>query len=156
MSVQPGVTADPLFTHEPDAPKSARALYGGVFLVSLAVLLLQIALTRIFSFTLWYHFAYVTISVALLGYGASGALVTVAPAIGGRAGIERLWAFALACGFMIVVALLVSATVPFDPFKAWSDRGRQMPYMLVYYVAVTSPFVLAGLCVTLSLRAAAE
>ena len=43
--------------------------------------LLQITLTRIFSFSLWYHFAYVTISVALLGYGASGALLAVFPGL---------------------------------------------------------------------------
>ncbi|UCH35439.1 MAG: hypothetical protein JSV65_03570, partial [Armatimonadota bacterium] len=47
--------------------------YPGVFLTSAAILMLQIALTRLFSFTLWYHFAYVVISLALLGYGASGA-----------------------------------------------------------------------------------
>ena len=33
------------------------ALYFGVFFVSLGILILQVALTRIFSFTLWYHFA---------------------------------------------------------------------------------------------------
>src|SRR2546427_3956681 len=50
-------------------------VYVGVFLLSCAALLLEVALTRLFSFTLWYHFAYMTIGVALLGYGASGALL---------------------------------------------------------------------------------
>src|SRR2546427_8959489 len=46
-----------------------------IFLLSLAVLLLEVAYTRIFSFSLWYHFTYVALSVALLGYGASGAFL---------------------------------------------------------------------------------
>src|SRR5439155_2150984 len=45
------------------------SVYVGVFLLSCAALLLEVALTRLFSFTLWYHFAYMTIGVALLGYG---------------------------------------------------------------------------------------
>ncbi len=62
--------------HEPTPsdPSARRPIFLGVFLLSMAVLVLQIALTRIFSFTIWYHFAYVSISVALLGYGASGRL----------------------------------------------------------------------------------
>jgi len=52
-----------------------RNLYLGIFLTSAAVLLLQISLTRIFSYTIWYHFTYVTISLAMLGFGASGAVL---------------------------------------------------------------------------------
>ena len=40
-------------------------VYGGIFLCSLAVLMQEILLTRIFSFTIWYHLAYLTISTAL-------------------------------------------------------------------------------------------
>jgi hypothetical protein len=47
-------------------------LYLGVFLVTLSGLMLEIGLTRIFSATIWYHFAFVAISVALLGWGAGG------------------------------------------------------------------------------------
>jgi hypothetical protein len=54
--------------HEPMSsdPSARRPVFFGVFLMSMAVLVLQIALTRIFSFTIWYQFAYVSISVALL------------------------------------------------------------------------------------------
>lgn len=42
-----------------------RGTYGGVFIVTLASLMYEILLTRIFSVTTWYHFAFVAISIAL-------------------------------------------------------------------------------------------
>ncbi|WP_316504454.1 hypothetical protein [Nitrosopumilus sp.] len=52
-----------------------RLLFAGVFLASLSGLVLEIALTRIFSAAIWYHFAFVAVSVALIGLGASGLVV---------------------------------------------------------------------------------
>ncbi len=58
------------------------SVYGAIFLCSLAVLMQEILLTRIFSFTIWYHLAYLTISTVLLGFGAAGSILTRFP---------RLW-----------------------------------------------------------------
>ena len=132
--------------------REERLLCAGVFLVSLAVLLLQISLTRLFSFSIWYHFAYVTISVALLGYGASGALLAILPALAGAAPARRLSAYALSAGALIVVGLLVFAHVPFHPFQLIKEPGRQLVFMIAYYVAVTTPFFFAGLCMSVALR----
>ncbi|MBI3842308.1 MAG: hypothetical protein HY295_04080, partial [Thaumarchaeota archaeon] len=52
-----------------------RLLFSGIFLTSLSGLVLEIAITRIFSAAIWYHFAFVAVSVALLGLGASGLFV---------------------------------------------------------------------------------
>jgi spermidine synthase len=49
--------------------------YVGVFLISFAVLILEITLTKIFSVTLWYHFSYFVISLAMFGMGFGGMLV---------------------------------------------------------------------------------
>src|SRR2546429_3886949 len=46
--------------------------FAGLFLLSLATLLLELALTRILSVSLWYHFGFLVISTALLGFGVSG------------------------------------------------------------------------------------
>ena len=40
-----------------------------VFLITLSGLVLEVGLTRIYSASVWYHFAFVAISVALLGWG---------------------------------------------------------------------------------------
>jgi len=49
--------------------------YGGIFLLSLATLVLELALTRVLSVALWYHFGFLVISTALLGFGASGVVL---------------------------------------------------------------------------------
>ena len=49
----------------------------GLFLLSLATLLLELALTRVLSVTLWYHFVFLVISTALLGFGASGVILAL-------------------------------------------------------------------------------
>ncbi len=60
------------------------SVYGAIFLCSLAVLMQEILLTRIFSFTIWYHLAYLTISTVLLGFGAAGSILRAFPACGSR------------------------------------------------------------------------
>src|SRR3982750_84323 len=55
-----------------------RAALGGVAAVSAALLMTELALTRIFSVTMYYHFAFLAISIALFGLSASGVYVFVA------------------------------------------------------------------------------
>src|SRR5262245_62621895 len=49
----------------------------GIGCVSAALLMTELALTRIFSVTMYYHFAFLAISIALFGLSASGVLVFV-------------------------------------------------------------------------------
>src|SRR5436305_8046048 len=51
---------------------SEKTLLAGLALTSFAALLLELALTRLFSVVLFYHFAFLAISIALLGLGAGG------------------------------------------------------------------------------------
>jgi hypothetical protein len=52
-----------------------KLLFAGIFLTALSGLVLEVSITRIFSAAIWYHFAFVAVSVALLGLGASGLVV---------------------------------------------------------------------------------
>ncbi|HET8824830.1 MAG TPA: hypothetical protein VFM77_06855, partial [Terriglobales bacterium] len=52
------------------APSSGRVLAAGIALSSFSALLLELGLTRLFSVVLFYHFAFLAISIALLGLGA--------------------------------------------------------------------------------------
>src|SRR5437899_6656093 len=54
---------------------TGRKLYLETFLFSLAVILLEVSYTRVFSFKLVYYFTYLIIGIALLGLGAAGVLV---------------------------------------------------------------------------------
>src|SRR5215472_4182284 len=60
-----------------DEPASARHLLG-VAWVSATLLMTELALTRIFSVVMYYHFAFLAISIALFGISASGVVAYVA------------------------------------------------------------------------------
>src|ERR1700734_260485 len=83
-----------------------RSLLAGVAISSFAALLLELALTRLFSVVLFYHFAFLAISIALLGLGAGGVfaylLKTRLASVGTRALAARL----CMANSMIVVAVL--------------------------------------------------
>src|SRR5437763_10590119 len=66
-------TATPAETHETGR---ARTMFV-IALVSFASLLLELGLTRLFSVVLFYHFAFLAISVALFGLGAGGVFAYV-------------------------------------------------------------------------------
>ena len=52
-------------------------MLAGIAAVSAALLMTELALTRIFSVTMYYHFAFLAISIALFGLSASGVSVYV-------------------------------------------------------------------------------
>ena len=120
-----------------------------------AVLLYEIALTRIFSFTIWHHFTSMVVSIALLGFGVSGVLLQVRPGLGQPALRRAAW-YALVFGATAVVAVQLVTSVPFDP-TALAYDARQVFYLFVYYAALLVPFAFAGLgIVTLLAGAGAE
>jgi hypothetical protein len=62
----------------PPAEPTRRARpadYAGLFLIALATLMLEILLTRIFSVTLWYHLAFVAVSIAMFGMTLGAVIV---------------------------------------------------------------------------------
>src|SRR5271156_2940187 len=70
MSVTSETLASPVVVSP--AKNLPRALLVGVAASSCGALLLELALTRLFSVVLFYHFAFLAISIALLGLGAGG------------------------------------------------------------------------------------
>ena len=47
-------------------------LYGGIFFISTGVIMMEFTLTRILSVTMWYHFAYLVVSLAFFGISVGG------------------------------------------------------------------------------------
>src|SRR4029453_8902888 len=101
------------------------------FPVSLGVLLIDISLTRLLSFTLWYHFTYVVIAVALLGYGASGAFLSSWDRLARVAPPRLITGAALAGAASLGFLLLAIRLVPFEPLRVGSDP-RQIAWMVIY------------------------
>ena len=118
-----------------------RVLIAGVGLASFASLLLELALTRLFSVVLFYHFAFLAISIALLGLGAGGVFAYLRREWLARWTVRRLGA--LLCGvnaLMIVLALEVVLHVPVALDLAWANFGR----LSLMYVVAAVPFFLTG------------
>jgi hypothetical protein len=70
------VSSEVLSDEEFARSRFARVLLG-VGAISGAILMIELALTRIFSVTMYYHFAFLAISIALFGLSASGVYVYV-------------------------------------------------------------------------------
>src|SRR4249920_3661638 len=56
-----------------------RGMLPALFLVALATVMFEVLLTRIFSVTMWYHFAFMAISIAMFGMTAGAVLVYFFP-----------------------------------------------------------------------------
>ncbi|HYN88040.1 MAG TPA: hypothetical protein VER55_05900, partial [Ardenticatenaceae bacterium] len=123
------------------------AYYAGIALVSAATLLLELTLLRLFAVQQFYHFAFMAISLALLGSGASGSLLSVRPRPRSPA------ALCLAFGIVTIGAYLVINYIPFDSFSIAWDR-RQLLFLAVYFLAAAAPFVVSGLLLGSELIAA--
>ena len=108
-----------------------------VFLITLSGLILEVGLTRIYSASIWYHFAFVAISVALLGWGLGGFTVhlwkRVKPVSMNAASLVTVF-YALA----IPLCLWLLVRYPFE-----------MDRLPLYFLAPLLPFFLAGMALSI-------
>lgn len=119
-----------------------------VFLISAAVLAYEILLMRLFSITQWHHFAYMIISIALLGFGASGTCISLFAPIFKK----RFRTCYRCCTLLFLLALFVSYFLSqrntFNPFEIVWD-WRQYLHLLEYYLILFVPFFFAATCIGL-------
>ena len=116
------------------------AFFIGITLLSAAMILLELTLLRLFAIQQFYHFAFMAISLALLGAGASGSLLTVR---GRKFSPNNLSLF---FSLTTLGTYLVINYLPFDSYSiAWDNR--QILYLFIYFTVVAFPFFFAGLLV---------
>ncbi|MDH5714420.1 MAG: hypothetical protein OEZ30_02535 [Candidatus Aminicenantes bacterium] len=126
--------------------ETSPGLYAGIFLLSSGSLLFEISLTRIFSVSLWYHFAFMVVSIALLGIGASGTFLMLFPRILRGEPRKLLFIISLLFSLACLGSYLIANRVPFDPIKiAWDYR--QLLLILLYYGLFSLPFFCSGMCI---------
>jgi hypothetical protein len=122
----------------PDGPQAWPQIYTGVALTTMATLILELSLTRIFSVVFYYHFAFLAISIALFGLGAGGVFsYVVAPASGSV--FRRL-------GFL---AVLVSAVTVSSLWVILTRSDLSNTTLALIYFTSALPFLLAGIIVSL-------
>ncbi len=124
-------------------------IYVGLFLLSAATLAFEINLTRLFSVAQFYHFAFMVVSLALLGFGASGTSLTLFPRLR-QHGLRLLSWLASLFAFATVGSYVLTLYVPFDSFRVARD-WRQLVVLLLHYVALAVPFFCSGTAVGLLL-----
>jgi len=119
-------------------------IYFGILLLSAATLLFEITLTRVFSVAEWYHFAFMVISLALLGFGASGSFLSLFPCLI----MKKLGHLLAICAALFSLSCfgsyLLINSIPFDSYRmAW--ESRQLLYLVAYYLSLAIPFFFTGL-----------
>ncbi|MBN1872952.1 MAG: hypothetical protein JXA33_01875 [Anaerolineae bacterium] len=125
------------------ATRVAPGSLGGLFCLSTATLMFEITLTRLFSVAQFYHFAFMIISLAMLGFGASGTLLALFPSLGQRHLQRALAWLALGYGGTCLAAYLLINLLPFDSFSIAWDR-RQAIILVAQYIALSIPFFCSG------------
>ncbi|MBK9225932.1 MAG: hypothetical protein IPL67_02410 [Ignavibacteria bacterium] len=128
----------------------SKLIYFGIFLTAMSTLLLEFTLTRVLSVSLWYHFAFMIISVALLGFGISGVILFRSKSIGKIPTGKLLSILGTIYGFSVIACFILIGKVPFDPFSLMTD-SMQFVYLPIYYLLITIPFLFAGLIISVIL-----
>lgn len=116
-----------------------------LFLVSAGLLQAQIALTKVFSVVLWYHFGFLVISLAMLGFAAAGAWLARrpealdrAPALFARSsGMAALW---------LIIGMWIVAHTDFDAQHLIAQRNEGPLLALIGFLIV--PFFFMGRAVS--------
>ena len=124
-----------------------RWVLAGIGGVSAALLMTELALTRIFSVTMYYHFAFLAISVALFGLSASGVLVYVCRArLAPHATRTLLTAGALLHGIATLAALACLVRIR----VGLNYSPRNLALMLAIYALATLPFLTGGAVISMA------
>src|SRR3954451_17211908 len=111
----------------------------------MATLLLELALTRIFSVVFYYHFAFLAISIALFGLGAGGVFSYVVA--GWRGSLYgKLGGLAATTSFVVLLSIVVVLTR--TELTNWT-------LALIYFTSAL-PFLLAGAIVSLAISETIE
>ncbi|MBC7320169.1 hypothetical protein H5T89_05960 [bacterium] len=119
-------------------------------LVSLSQLYLEVLLTRMFSITQGYHWAFLIVGLALLGNGMGGTYLIFRKDVHKDDGIKHLRLISMLYPLSIILAYIGINLLPFDPYLVpWSKV--QLLYFFFNLSIFLIPFFFSGLIVSLSL-----
>ena len=128
-----------------------NAIYSALILISAATLAFQVALTRFFALAQGHHLAFMAVSLALLGAGASGTYLSLKPPTINdlrRSLTTNSMLFTLS----LPAAYLAINYLPFDTYRLALERS-QLGWLVLYYLALTTPFFFSGLVIGTTLAA---
>ena len=115
--------------------------YVGLFLTTLSLLQLELFLTRIFSVTMWYHFAFMAISLAMFGIAAGAVLIEV---IKKREAHATLANAGLLFALTSAICFAIQLYIPADP-------ETKLGWTILAFTLIAIPFVFGGVVVCVAL-----
>ncbi|MGD9264190.1 MAG: hypothetical protein PVJ71_00275 [Lysobacterales bacterium] len=122
-----------------------------IALVSAATLAYEILLMRLFSIIQWHHFAYMMISLALLGYGASGTFLALSRRLlRGRFSAAYL-ANAVLFAISAIACFRVAQAIPFNALEVLWDP-YQPAWLMLVFLLLFIPFFCAANCICLAFQ----
>jgi hypothetical protein len=135
-----------------DAATATRRTYAGLFLISLATLMYQNLLSRVFSMTMWYHFAFMAISIAMFGMTVGALLIYLLPQYFTQERAKyHLALSALAFAVATVFSFLTHLSLPFNTADIIISTVPGIYTIVLTYAVISIPFVFSGMCVSLTL-----
>jgi len=132
-------------------PGSERRILLAVALMSGAAFGYELLLLRFFAIMYWDHFAHLIISMALLGFGVSGTMLTLTQHRLLPCFHRSFFLSALLFACILPVVTSLAGRLGFNPPEViW--KGDQLARLAAVFVLVTIPFFCAGLCIGLTMR----
>lgn len=135
-------------------PDKSYADYAGIFLLAMGALLYEIALTRIFSYVIWSHFAFMIVSTALFGFGLSGVWLSIAQLRSWRLGRRQVPLLSILFALSAAASLEIIILVPLNIGEF--SQPAQWLYLLIVYASLILPFGFAGLAISILLSGSAQ
>ena len=120
-----------------------------IALISAAALSYEILLMRLFSIIQWHHFAYMIISLSLLGYGASGTFVALFQDRLNRHYSRSYIVLLGLFGISAYVCFLLAQSLPFNPEEVLWDNTQPL-ILLALYLLLAIPFFFAASAIALT------
>ena len=126
-----------------------KNIYWGIFFVALATLAWEVLLTRIFSATMYYHFVFMSISLAMMGFGCSGVIVFLFPQFFSKERSTRhLTIFASLSSVTICLAIIVYLQVD----SVLTPSLSTFLVLLKIFFFIFLPYFFSGITITLALK----
>jgi SAM-dependent methyltransferase len=130
-------------------PLGHAGVNGVVFLTSFSILSYEIVFTQVFAYMQWHNLSALVITMALMGFGASGSVVSIF-----HQRIEKAYA---ACFFgatllfpvCLGAGFIISSRLMFNPYEI-GVAPRQVIFFLLYFFLMALPFFLGGVIVCIA------
>jgi len=130
--------------------ESVRRVEPAILLIGATGIAFEIALVRVFSISQWHHFAYMIISMALLGFAVSGTVLGLLGdrVLGREPRLLRIGAFLLPAS--LIICYEASQAIPFETLQL-TTRPGQWVLLVLLYLTLSMPFFLVSWCVATAL-----